>query len=42
MNLEYLIRESMALNVKGTLILDDPEKEKYILKNMETLSDMVR
>ncbi len=41
-NLEYLVREVMGLGVKGTLIFEDPEKEKYILKNLEKIGDMVR
>lgn len=41
-NLEHLIREIMSFNIKGTLILDDPEKDKFILKMLERLADMVR
>ena len=41
-NLEYLIREIMSLNIKGTLIFEDPDKEKFVLKMMDRLSDMVR
>ncbi|MBL7160700.1 MAG: hypothetical protein ISS93_02515 [Candidatus Aenigmarchaeota archaeon] len=40
--LEHMIRASMSFNVKGTLIIDDPEKERYILKNLDSLADMVR
>jgi deoxyribonuclease-4 len=42
MNLRHLIKETMAMNLKGTLILEDPEKEKLILKILEDLADMVR
>ncbi|MFH1978583.1 MAG: hypothetical protein ABIJ92_04630 [Candidatus Aenigmatarchaeota archaeon] len=42
LNLEYLIRESMSLNTKGTLIIDDPDKDKYILGILDKLADMVR
>jgi deoxyribonuclease-4 len=42
MKLEYLIHEAMGLGARGTLIIDDPGKENYILKNMENIGDMVR
>ena len=42
LNLEYLIREVMSLNVKGTIIFEDPNKEKFVLKMLDQLSDMVR
>jgi len=41
-NLEHMIRASMSFNVRGTLIIDDPSKERYILKNMDRIADMVR
>jgi len=41
-NLEYLVREIMGANIHGTLIFEDPDKEKWIVKNMEKLADMVR
>lgn len=41
-NLEHMIKASMGMNVKGTLILDDPEKERFILRNLDSLADMVR
>ncbi|MBI4181790.1 MAG: hypothetical protein HY520_02380 [Candidatus Aenigmarchaeota archaeon] len=41
-NLEHMIRASMAFNVRGTLIIDDPGKEKFILANLEKIADMVR
>lgn len=40
--LQHLIRNIMAFDIKGTLILDDPEREKLILKILESLADMVR
>jgi len=39
---EYLIRASMALGLRGTIILEGPEREKYVVKNLEKISDMVR
>jgi len=39
---EYLIKASMAMGLRGTIILDSPEKEKYVVKNLEKISDMVR
>jgi deoxyribonuclease IV len=41
-NLEYLIRAIMSFNIKGTLIFEDPEKEKFILKMLDSLANMVR
>ena len=41
-NLEFLIREVMGANIHGTLVFEDPDKEKWIVKNMEKLADMVR
>ncbi|MCX6814760.1 MAG: TIM barrel protein [Candidatus Aenigmarchaeota archaeon] len=42
MQLSHMIKESMAMDIKGTLILEDPEKEKLILRMLEDLADMVR
>lgn len=42
LNLEYMIRASMAQNAKGTLIIDDPGKENFILKKLDQMADMVR
>lgn len=42
MNLEHLIREIMSLNIKGTIIFDDPDKDKFILNMLDRLADMVR
>ncbi len=41
-NLGYLIKEIMSSGIKGTLILEDPHREKFILKMLESLGDMVR
>jgi len=41
-SLEYLIREIMGANIHGTLIFEDPDKEKWIVRNMDKLADMVR
>jgi len=41
-NLRHMIRQAVSSGAKGTLIFDDPEKEKYILKILEDLGDMVR
>ena len=42
LNFEFLIRASMAMGIKGTIIIDSPEKEKFVVKNLEAISDMVR
>ena len=42
MQLRHMIKECMAMDVKGTLILEDPEKEKLVLRMLEELADMVR
>jgi len=41
-SLRTLIRQSISFGVKGTLVFEDPEKEKLILKILEDLGDMVR
>ena len=41
-NLENMIRETMAAGVKGTLIFEDPMKEKMVLGILDGLADMVR
>jgi deoxyribonuclease-4 len=41
-NLEYLIREIMASNIKGTLIFEDPGRDKFMLDMLDRLADMVR
>lgn len=40
--LEDLIREIMSFDIKGTIVFDDPQKEKFIVNTMEKLADMVR
>lgn len=42
LRLEHMIRAAMAFNVKGTLIIDDPSKDAYILRHLEEIADMVR
>jgi len=42
MKLGYLIKQIMSFGAKGTLILDDPEKEKLIIRLISELEDMVR
>jgi hypothetical protein len=42
MNLKYMIKGAMSLGIKGTLILDDPSKEKVVLDMLEDIADMVR
>ncbi|MCK4496745.1 MAG: hypothetical protein KAU24_01015 [Candidatus Aenigmarchaeota archaeon] len=41
-SLKMLIRQSISFGAKGTLIFEDPQKEKFILKVLEDLGDMVR
>lgn len=41
-SLSTMIRQTISFGVKGTLIFEDPEKEKFILKILEDLGDMVR
>jgi len=42
MKLEHLIKEIMSFNMNGTLIFDDPDREKFILNLLDGLGDMVR
>ena len=42
MNLAHLIKGIMSFNIKGTLIFEDPTRDKFILRNMERLGDLVR
>jgi deoxyribonuclease-4 len=42
MSLAHLIKGIMSFNVKGTLIFEDPNKDRFILNNMERLGDLVR
>jgi hypothetical protein len=41
-SLKNMIRQSVSFGVKGTLIFDDPDKEKLILNILDDLGDMVR
>jgi len=40
--LENMVREAMAAGIKGTLIFEDPAKEKMVLGILDGLADMVR
>lgn len=42
MKLEHLIKSIQALNIKGTLIFETPNREKDILSILQELGDMVR
>lgn len=42
MKLDYLIREIMSYDMKGTLVIQDPERENFIADMLEELADMVR
>lgn len=42
LKLEYLTKAIMSLGMKGTLILDDPGREKAVLEMQQALADMVR
>lgn len=42
MRLEHLIKSIQALNIKGTLIFDTPNREKDIVDILQELGDMVR
>jgi deoxyribonuclease-4 len=42
LNLAYLIKQIMSLGIKGTMIFDDPGREKAILDILTELGDMVR
>ena len=41
-SLRNLIRQSVSFGVKGTLIFEDPEKERLFLRILDDLGDMVR
>lgn len=41
-NLEHMIREAMSMRTSGTLIFEDPDKEKFILDLKDKMADMVR
>lgn len=42
LNLRFMVRQAVSSGAKGTLIFDDPDKERFILKMLEDLGDMVR
>ena len=42
MRLEHLIKSIQALNIKGTLIFETPNREKDIVDILQDLADMVR
>ncbi len=42
LKLEWLIRECMASGIRGTLIFEDPDRDKFILNILDVLADMVR
>ncbi len=42
MKLEYLIKQIMSFGMQGTLILEDPAREKLILSMLDDLARMVR
>ncbi|MCK4715080.1 MAG: hypothetical protein KAT35_05860, partial [Candidatus Aenigmarchaeota archaeon] len=41
-SLKNVIRQSVSFGVKGTLIFEDPEKEKLLLRILDDLGDMAR
>lgn len=42
LKLDYLIREIMSHDIKGTLIFEDPDRDKFFVNILEQLADMVR
>jgi endonuclease IV len=42
MKLEHLIKSIQALNIKGTLIFDTPNREEDIVDMLQEIGDMVR
>jgi hypothetical protein len=42
LRLEHLIRSAMVYDIKGTLIFEEPEREKRVVQIIEELGDMVR
>ena len=40
--LNDLIRQIMSFGIQGTLILEDPEREKLVLDMLDELAQMVR
>lgn len=41
-SLQHLIKAVMSLGVKGTIIIDDPNREQSLLRIQQELADMVR
>lgn len=41
-NLEHLVRQIMTYNIKGTLIFEDPDRERFVLKMLDQMAAMVR
>ena len=41
-SLRNMIRQAVSFGVKGTLVFQDPDKEKLLLKILDDLGDMVR
>jgi deoxyribonuclease-4 len=41
-SLRNMIRQSVSFGIKGTLIFEDPDKEKLLLRILDDLADMVR
>jgi deoxyribonuclease-4 len=42
MKIEHLVDEVMGFGAKGTMIIDDPGKDKFCLDLLKGLADMVR
>ncbi len=42
LRLDMLVREVMSHDIKGTLILEDPDRDKFFVNILEQLADMVR
>ncbi|UCD03202.1 MAG: hypothetical protein JSV63_01020, partial [Candidatus Aenigmatarchaeota archaeon] len=42
MKLEHLIRSSLSYGIGGTIIFEEPEREKNIVAMLDGLGDMVR
>ena len=42
MSLKTMIRQSISFGARGTLIFEDPDKERFILSVLDELGDMVR
>ncbi len=42
LRLEHLIRASLSYGISGTIIFEEPEREKHIVNMLDQLGDMVR